>query len=1251
MRYVPNRDNLARTGTITATNIVPSTAITRTDSAAKAGGGVARLSGAYTGSADTAIDVEILDEAGTTRRISAPEFVGVGNGVLSGATAANTVGAQLVTITLEDLGIETRAAQAPFQSATLIAQATGDGGNAITVSVDSSGLTDAPTDFALQEELREGTNEYIGDQWNFNAAALNPDGTIPASAPRIRFGIDPQVYRQYRRYIGGRWVYSFTPSPVRSVPAGVSVKAVTGTRSITISNTVTTETITGVVSLFDALSGIRDQSALVRVEGAIVADYRPGGQGITDLSVYTRSYAASQTADGTEYARDAEFPVTVSPTAPTEVLTVRCIDASESGRERWRVRGQVSGTLADAITNTLYSAGPYGFTVPLVPSPIIPTTSNISALLDAPRSNAAERPTLCVEDAIVGAQAKAKTYEFVRRTRPPECPCETNADIEGGPDPDLLGIQLPVGASTMTEASRIIRVQRLAQYQAQFTRGNTSAGLSLGEVRAADVEFINRASQIFNSALRRVAGGTALWPLWAPSAPISADTVREPINRNGYRYAYSGGTTGATEPTWPTIIGSTVSDGSGVWTLIGRSVWAMWDAEFERLKEDTYEMLGTATAPAAAIQQWSPSFVSGPSVGRIIVPLTRNGHYYRHESGTGTGGASEPTWPTSGGTVVDGSLTWRDKGTYWVPSTVYAVGHVINPRNGIEYRCTVGGTSGATEPTWPPALDVPVTDGGVTWVGTTTIIGANLATAAPEVYFSRYQSAMNSVLAAAGVTPDFESAGLGGNNVWRDQGLTAWFECTSDPNLLPIQPGYYYHAAKLALNEDGRLVPTSTQEFGIGIDVPCQGLVDGDRLSIKIDLAGVARATYQQGDEFVIQINRAEPLALSGGQTGDDTQTWSVIAGTAGRLGNYRLDLTNLQPYAGLPAAWAAAVLYTTGAERRPTVANGRRYRATTGGTSAGTEPTWPTTIGATVVDGGVTWTCISFAADLGFAITPGAVPFALGDRYSFRVEGARAQWRQDGGAWSSPIEAAGTVSLTAGLSAVFDPGVAPSWVAGDRWSFLAEAINGPARALQPTDDALSWTGSTSITITPAAGAVDGLLIADHTIPADATITLQGSDDAFATVLSTQTVTWKARHIWVPIASPRLAYRLLANRGGSIRWLWVGNALQPSIPTGRPEIGALVRRYQLPGIGRRLSSGGTVRHTALTQAAVDDLVDALAWACDRDRRLIGVLISDSEVAVVRIPDDAIEVEDLFEHQPADINARRLSVSVDLEAVA
>lgn len=1185
MRYLPNRDNLARTGTIAATNIVPSTAITRTDSAPKAGSGAVSLAGAYTGSADAEIEVEILGDGGSARRISAPQFVGVGSGQIGALEAEASVDPQTFTVTLENLGIETRAAQAPFQSAVLVAKDAGSGGNAITVTVDSSGLTDEATDFALQEELREGQNEYTGDQWNFGAVALNPDGTIPQNAPRIRFGIDPQVYRPFKRYVSGRWVYSFTPVPVRSAPAGTTIKAVSGSRSIRITDQVDVETFTGIVTLFDALSAIRDGSDLVRVDGAIVADFRPGGQGITDLSVYTQSYAASRTADGTEYARDAEFPVTVAPTAPTETLTIRCADASESGRERWTVRGQVSGRLTDAITNVLYSGGAYGFTIPLVPSPIIPTTSSITAILDAQRSNAAERPTLCVEDAIVGRLAKATTYEFEWRMRPDPCPCETEAEIEGGPDPDLLGIALPEGATTMSEASRIIRVQRLANYVAEHIRSNATPFVGGG----LDAAWANAVASLLSRTLTRVAGGTPQWPVWAAEVAVSADSVREPTARNGYRYAYSGGTTGETEPTWPTGEGETVADGDGTWTNIGRTVWAMWDAEFAQFREDAEQIAGRLNSVGeTSAQAWASDLLGAVSLGALCVPTTRNGHYYRVESFTGSApaqGGSEPTWPTNGGTVADGDYLWRDKGAYWSASQAYAEGDIVRPFNGFAYRATTGGTSGSSEPVWPQDVGVPVTDGSVVWQALFRNRGADVS--GFDVDLQRYQAAMNKVLAAAGIDPNFDDAGLGGNRIWRDRGGEAWFECTSH-DLLPIQPGYYYHSARLAQDETGRRVPVSTQEFGIGVDVPCQQLQDGDRLSITIDLAGVPRATYQQGDEFVIQINRAEPVALSGGQDGTDTLTWSVIGSEAGRLDDYALSTVTPNAYSD---------------------------------------------------------------AGLEFAITLGAVPFALGDRYTFTVEGSRAQWRINGGSWSAPIEAAGTVALTAGLSAVFTPGVAPSWVALDRWSFLAEAINGPARALQPTDDALSWTGSTTITITPAAGPVEGLLIADHTIPADATIELQGSDDGFSTVLSTQTIDWRARHIWIPIESPRLAYRLVINRGGSIRWLWLGDALQPSIPTGRPELGALVRRYQLPGIGRRLASGGTVRHEALTQAAVDDLVGALAWACENDRRLIGILISDTEAAIVRVPDDPIEVEDLFEHQPADINARRLTVSVDLEAAA
>ena len=69
------------------------------------------------------------------------------------------------------------------------------------------------------------------------------------------------------------------------------------------------------------------------------------------------------------------------------------------------------------------------------------------------------------------------------------------------------------------------------------------------------------------------------------------------------------------------------------------------------------------------------------------------------------------------------------------------------------------------------------------------------------------------------------------------------------------------------------------------------------------------------------------------------------------------------------PAAWVGATAYTAilagdrliGSRIKPTVANGYWYACTVAGTSDASsppiEPTWPTSIGATVVDGSVTWT------------------------------------------------------------------------------------------------------------------------------------------------------------------------------------------------------------------------------------------------------------------------------------------------------
>src|SRR6185369_6338863 len=52
-------------------------------------------------------------------------------------------------------------------------------------------------------------------------------------------------------------------------------------------------------------------------------------------------------------------------------------------------------------------------------------------------------------------------------------------------------------------------------------------------------------------------------------------------------------------------------------------------------------------------------------VGDARRPTVANGHWYR-VSVAGTSAVSEPTFPTNGGSVIDGTVVWEDQGV--IPS-------------------------------------------------------------------------------------------------------------------------------------------------------------------------------------------------------------------------------------------------------------------------------------------------------------------------------------------------------------------------------------------------------------------------------------------------------------------------------------------------------------------------------------------------------------------------------------------------------
>jgi hypothetical protein len=186
-------------------------------------------------------------------------------------------------------------------------------------------------------------------------------------------------------------------------------------------------------------------------------------------------------------------------------------------------------------------------------------------------------------------------------------------------------------------------------------------------------------------------------PTVARNTAYTLGQLVTPLTPNGYAYeATAAGTTHASnEPTWPTVVGKTVTDGTVTWRCEGATI----DREYlidttgytavMEIRDEDWDgttILEISQADSITVGftpvKWSTAAIKAD--GQQVVPTLLNGFIYEAVVAGTTHAATEPTWPTTlGQTVVDGTVTWRAE-------------HVETVDNGMVSNCYVLLTTATT---------------------------------------------------------------------------------------------------------------------------------------------------------------------------------------------------------------------------------------------------------------------------------------------------------------------------------------------------------------------------------------------------------------------------------------------------------------------------------------------------------------------------------------------------------------------------
>lgn len=335
---------------------------------------------------------------------------------------------------------------------------------------------------------------------------------------------------------------------------------------------------------------------------------------------------------------------------------------------------------------------------------------------------------------------------------------------------------------------------------------------------------------------------------------------------------------------------------------------------------------------------WQASTVyTAPATVR---PTTANGHVYS-ATNSGTSGATEPAWPTTpGGTVVNGTITWQEVSGAW--PNAYRRNDVCTDTTTQESEpCTgPGGAAGA----------------GQTKVGTYLTLDG-LATdesgdaLQPMISFDSHLAGteLHGIVMKGGeyVQPP-ELNPVDAVNCTNEFGvaLRCFDPVVGNPQTkaaLPEGPApapFIQHSQPTPFIQHSQPTPNGFEETNGN---PNAGSNRWDNLNAPMgDLIrrGAKGAGASRKEISVEWLYRTRDFTQYYSNSSDSTPP--VIGAITGDCGGAR---------------WTASTAYAIGSTASAVAPNGHFYVATLGGTSGSSEPAWPTTAGASVVDGSVTWT------------------------------------------------------------------------------------------------------------------------------------------------------------------------------------------------------------------------------------------------------------------------------------------------------